>query len=54
MFFLVITIIQGNFGRISIIISNQLNSNLLVIYLVIIMLARAKTNFPAINFVCLR
>ena len=46
MFFLVITIIQGNFGRISIIISNQLNnSNLLVVYLVI-HVGKGKNQLP--------
>ena len=47
------TVIWGNFGWISIILPNQLNnSNLLVVFLAVIMSASAKTNFPAINFVC--
>ena len=47
-------IIRGtSFGRISKFFLNQLNhSNLLVVFLAIIMLASAKTNFPAVNFVC--
>ena len=50
---LIVIIIQGNFRWISVILLNQLyNSNLLIVYLTIFMLASAKTNFPAINFVC--
>ena len=46
------TVIRGNFGEISIILPNQLsNTNLLVVFLAVIMLASAKTNFSAINFV---
>ena len=44
---------QGNFGWISIILSNQLsNTNLLVVFLAVIMSASAKTNL-AINSVSL-
>ena len=47
-----LTVIRGNFGRISIILPNQLsNTNLLVVFLAVIMLASVKTNFSAINFV---
>ena len=49
-----LTIIRrGNFGWISIILSNQLsNTNLLVVFLAVIMSASAKTNL-AINSVSL-
>ena len=44
------TVIRGNFGEISIILPNQLsNTNLLVVFLAIIMSASTKTNFLAIN-----
>ena len=47
------TVIRDNFGRISMIIPDQLNNNnLLVVCLAIIMLVKWKTNFPAINFEC--
>ena len=47
-----LTVIRGNFGRISIILPNRLsNTNLLVVFLAVIMLASVKTNFSAINFV---
>ena len=47
-----LTVIRGNFGWISIILPNQLsNTNLLVVFLAVIMLASVKTNFSAINVV---
>ena len=47
-----LTVIRGNFGRISIILPNQLsNTNLLVVFLAVIMSASTKTNFSATNFV---
>ena len=47
------TVIQGNFGQISITLPNQLTTvyNLLVDFIAIIMSATAKTNFSATNFV---
>ena len=44
------TVIRDNFGEISIILPNQLsNTNLLVVFLAIIMSASTKTNFSAVN-----